>query len=124
MLRDLLMNRLPLWFIVVSIAIALVLTIVFGFLWNYYIINELKEYNRIFHKDLSTLMEVIAHSRPSGTMQYINPEMMKTDETKKDSIEAEEKRRNEQLKYEYELLKIREENKRLQEEIDRMKSGN
>lgn len=58
------------WAIYILILISL--AIIIGYLWNYFIIKELREMNRNLHQDLNRMMDVIAHSR--GTVQgpYIN----------------------------------------------------
>ena len=54
------------WTIYVLISILLV--IIFGYLWNYFIIKELREMNKILHQDLNHIAEVrnLDHTQTSS----------------------------------------------------------
>ena len=67
---DILTIVLSKWTIYVLISILLV--IIFGYLWNYFIIKELREMNKILHQDLNHMMDVIAHSRGPAPGPYTN----------------------------------------------------
>ena len=56
------------WAIYILILIAL--AIIIGYLWNYFIIKELREMNRNLHQDLNRMMDVIAHNRGPIPGQY------------------------------------------------------
>ncbi len=58
------------WAIYVLIIISL--AIIIGYLWNYFIIKELREMNKILHQDLNQMMDVIAHSRGPVPGLYTN----------------------------------------------------
>ena len=68
--NDILTIFISRWAIYILILISL--AIIIGYLWNYFIIKELREMNRNLHQDLNRMMDVIAHSRGSVQGPYIN----------------------------------------------------
>lgn len=68
--NDILTIFISRWAIYILILISL--AIIIGYLWNYFIIKELREMNRNLHQDLNHMMDVIAHSRGPVQGPYIN----------------------------------------------------
>ena len=68
--NDILTIFISRWAIYILILISL--AIIIGYLWNYFIIKELREMNRNLHQDLNRMMDVIAHGRGAVQGPYIN----------------------------------------------------
>ena len=94
--------------------IGIIAIVIYGYLWNYYVIQELRRMNtRII--ELREVIELKGNQSQNIPQMYAG--------TPANNIQDEDKRLNESLKKEYESLRIKEENRRLQEEIAKLKNN-
>lgn len=74
----------------IYVLISFLLVIIFGYLWNYFIIKELREMNKILHQDLNHMMDVIAHSRGPAPGPYTNVQSVNYPVNKDQNYKGEE----------------------------------
>jgi hypothetical protein len=101
--------------LIIFFLLGIIIFIIYGYLWNYYIIQELRRTNTRLIELRETLGDTGVKLQNSSQMNMMpQSDIMPQDE---------DKRLNEMLKREYESLRIKEENRRLQEEINRLKNS-
>ncbi len=101
--------------LIIFFLLGIIIFIIYGYLWNYYIIQELRRTN-------TRLIELREALEDTG-IKIQNPPQMNMAPQSDIMPSDEDKRLNEMLKREYESLRIKDENRRLQEEINRLKNS-
>ncbi len=101
--------------LIIFFLLGIIIFIIYGYLWNYYIIQELRRTN-------TRLIELREALEDTG-IKIQNPPQMNMAPQSDIMLSDEDKRLNEMLKREYESLRIKDENRRLQEEINRLKNS-